>query len=102
LVTRPSRPQLFPYTTLFRSDRVLASAETRHWSFQTTTRPGDPDTQRGRSRHPDHWLPNSALFVRSPVRDGLYHLLSQRRGVPARSEEHTSELQSRGHLVCRL
>src|SRR5207253_9964950 len=37
-----------------------------------------------------------------PAVDRLVVLEAQRRGVLQRSEEHTSELQSRGHLVCRL
>src|SRR5690625_6539282 len=39
---------------------------------------------------------------RGPVQPDLHTRLQQRRVVGARSEEHTSELQSRGHLVCRL
>src|SRR3989442_10042095 len=65
MIRRPPRSTLFPYTTLFRSDR---SASTRGTA-------GPPGSRRRRcSREP---------------------------GGP-RSEEHTSELQSRPHLVCRL
>src|SRR5690625_6115660 len=37
-----------------------------------------------------------------PRKDSLWRLLISSSSGPARSEEHTSELQSRGHLVCRL
>src|SRR5437660_6309797 len=88
LIRRTPRSILFPYTTLFRS-RVAG-----------LRKDAGPDRQprRGRTRR----------LVRDRHgrrRRGLAH----RRGSPrsgeigeTRSEEHTSELQSRGHLVCRL
>src|SRR2546422_4990131 len=72
MIRRPPRSTLFPYTTLFRSKVYLLSA----WP-QTI---GGRDLDRG-----------AAAAV------GL--LLG---GGVLRSEEHTSELQSRLHLVCRL
>src|SRR5438045_7008566 len=76
---RPPRSTLFPYTTLFRSD------------FATTSRPEVSRSSRwtmpGRSGSPPA-APRAASACDSvPV---------------ARSEEHTSELQSLRHLVCRL
>src|SRR2546428_9087509 len=74
MIRRPPRSTLFPYTTLFRSRRVP-----RQWSHL-----GHPNNdrasgdRRGVTNHQD---------------------ASLRRG---RSEEHTSELQSRSDLVCRL
>src|SRR5436305_3597127 len=65
-IRRPPRSTLFPYTTLFRSDRTRAGEQ---FLDQTVSRVCKPRT---------------ALKLRS------------------RSEEHTSELQSRPHLVCRL
>src|SRR2546422_4681392 len=72
MIRRPPRSTLFPYTTLFRSV-------------------ADP--------------PLAARFVDVPVDpkdrpEGLDRRANPRR--PDRSEEHTSELQSRLHLVCRL
>src|SRR5437870_12827598 len=72
ILPRPPRSTLFPYTTLFRS------ATLRHPAVGTR---GSP-----RVRH------------REPSR----RQRRRRRGTRVRSEEHTSELQSRGHLVCRL
>src|SRR3712207_8874040 len=85
MIRRPPRSTLLPYTTLFRSWRgVLRSARvgtaggTRRAAGGCQSR--SPGVLRGRARRP-------------------------RRGdsMPgARSEEHTSELQSRQYLVCRL
>src|SRR5258708_22507532 len=79
MIRRPPRSTLFPYTTLFRS--------TPDWSANST----DTDP---RMRRPASWpscrkavtTSNSAVAIPSPLR----------------SEEHTSELQSPDHLVCRL
>src|SRR5437660_8100717 len=75
MIRRPPRSTLFPYTTLFRSLTLGVSL----------------------------------LFVLTYAFSGLYAMkLRMTRGqeigriIVARSEEHTSELQSRGHLVCRL
>src|SRR5690625_6281459 len=69
---RPPRPTPFPYTTLFRSP-----VPRRPWSRHV---PRKPRRAPGRTAN--------SCTARGPS--------------PGRSEEHTSELQSRGHLVCRL
>src|SRR5258708_24443390 len=72
MIRRPPRSTLFPYTTLFRSDG------------------------KGRSR-----LPVTAVALRAhELRHKPY--LASRLPYVSRSEEHTSELQSPDHLVCRL
>src|SRR2546422_2538435 len=75
MIRRPPRSTLFPYTTLFRSDAFEAEEQ-----FDEVRRRlgGDPLDDR-----PKRFL----------------HVLAE---GDARSEEHTSELQSRLHLVCRL
>src|SRR5204863_6977909 len=81
MIRRPPRSTLFPYTTLFRSQAVL--------SAQTEPGPSvelDSSTQIP-SRLPDH-------------ESTAVPLLASRNNL--RSEEHTSELQSRRDLVCRL
>src|SRR2546422_4052249 len=75
MIRRPPRSTLFPYTTLFRSPGRDAA---RH-----AERRGDGVQDR-----------QSALHGGRPGGGG--------GGPQARSEEHTSELQSRLHLVCRL
>src|SRR3712207_8941290 len=89
MIRRPPRSTLFPYTTLFRSRRHSARP-----------RGGDLGGTRVRRRLAAPSLP------RVRVRD--VRLERGARGVGAgargrrRSEEHTSELQSRKYLVCRL
>src|SRR5438105_11836720 len=79
----PSRPPLFPYTTLFRS-RLL-----RQHPHGEVPRRCHPRPAREAGRRRFH------LLIPLP--------LEARRLIPAgRSEEHTSELQSRVDLVCRL
>src|SRR3712207_8397714 len=75
MIRRPPRSTLFPYTTLFRSQ------------------PADERQHRGRPVGRAHLL-----------RRADQRLLRRRRarGLGPRSEEHTSELQSRQYLVCRL
>src|SRR5436305_7564266 len=87
----PPRSTLFPYTTLFRSrgHRVAALPADRAWLEPEQGRAGDAAVRpradvSGRDLRPDH-------LQDRPLPD-----------VPHRSEEHTSELQSRPHLVCRL
>src|SRR5439155_23245988 len=80
ILRRPPRSTLFPYTTLFRS-RVELSASSS--SRARLRRRGCPARARPR-------------VARARLRD------RRGRGRVRRSEEHTSELQSRGHLVCRL
>src|SRR5690349_22215474 len=75
MIRRPPRSTLFPYTTLFRSDVGMAI-----------------DQQR-RTRVLDR--------RRQPL-DGGDHAARVALAQPHRSEEHTSELQSRRDLVCRL
>src|SRR3712207_7221021 len=81
MIRRPPRSTLFPYTTLFRSQEVDQVRQQAH--------------EASRDR---------ALHAGPPVStEGGGSGLLQRavRGGP-RSEEHTSELQSRQYLVCRL
>src|SRR3712207_7368158 len=78
MIRRPPRSTLFPYTTLFRSNleaaaQLVDDESGERLAFDVLS----DDQQRLR---------------------GLHHCLQQRQ----RSEEHTSELQSRQYLVCRL
>src|SRR5687767_15359742 len=83
MIRRPPRSTLFPYTTLFRSERRGA--------FLHHARPARP-----------------SATAQQPPRGRLRGLRPQDRLAghpprnPRRSEEHTSELQSLAYLVCRL
>src|SRR2546429_6714816 len=91
MIRRPPRSTLFPYTTLFRSHRP--------------TRGGDRAARRlQRDQGPNRADRQAARCLRGGSRAaGRRSQLDARGGAGApRSEEHTSELQSRLHLVCRL
>src|SRR2546430_5921128 len=82
MIRRPPRSTLFPYTTLFRSVFL-----------QPTVSVIDPAVQH--------------QFAGAALDGGQRHFGKQRdrivvQGAKARSEEHTSELQSQSNLVCRL
>src|SRR5690349_22934923 len=80
MIRRPPRSTLFPYTTLFRSIHPTSSA--------TTTTSRMSPIESGRIEN-SHTTASTAIPVRTSTRW-------------RRSEEHTSELQSRRDLVCRL
>src|SRR5437870_7591150 len=93
MIRRPPRSTLFPYTTLFRSAHDAPKRYAlAHRPGDKVCAPGPPPQVHFRSDVIRIWLPSEQLSFR----------LISARGEPARSEEHTSELQSRGHLVCRL
>src|SRR3989442_9769077 len=90
MIRRPPRSTLFPYTTLFRSPspcRSLPETVRECWHWQPFLRfvvyPPWPESRR-----------------RSPLRAANSRIPPTPQH--SRSEEHTSELQSRPHLVCRL
>src|SRR3712207_7958066 len=92
MIRRPPRSPLFPYTTLCRSVReplVLLTIDERHLTvpLQWDAVPGRPD-------------PFPHLY--GPLDVGAVVLATPLTRDAARSEEHTSELQSRQYLVCRL
>src|SRR3712207_8780038 len=84
MIRRPPRSTLFPYTTLFRSSSAHAPATTRSTAAVVTSQKSKPLI--------DSAKPNP----KSKVNHG------RTANSRNRSEEHTSELQSRQYLVCRL
>src|SRR3712207_7391022 len=99
MIRRPPRSTLFPYTTLFRSTErlaALAAVATRRAKLPASSftsyagRPGGAESER-------IWRISSA----SASAVAAYARLRS-SCASARSEEHTSELQSRQYLVCRL
>src|SRR3712207_7301428 len=87
MIRRPPRSTLFPYTTLFRSYRARVSQ--RHYVAEQAL-----FTSIVREEHTE-----SLIEVRQRGDGRLVTLIEV---VSPRSEEHTSELQSRQYLVCRL
>src|SRR3712207_6975800 len=85
MIRRPPRSTLFPYTTLFRSSGarivVMTTEVVRNMLY------ADSDLLRD---------------LQYVVMDEVHYLADRFRGPVWGSEEHTSELQSRQYLVCRL
>src|SRR3712207_8780476 len=79
MIRRPPRSTLFPYTTLFRSPEVVL-----HLAAQAGVRYA--------LEHPESYVRNNIVATHTLLEACRRH----------RSEEHTSELQSRQYLVCRL
>src|SRR3712207_7856366 len=79
MIRRPPRSTLFPYTTLFRSSQARRDRGEASEAWRA---------------HPDGRAPAGAAASRDEP--------SAQPAHQARSEEHTSELQSRQYLVCRL
>src|SRR5688572_32341039 len=86
MIRRPPRSTLFPYTTLFRSCRLLALVRLPRCSARGCS------CSEARATRPQ------GLVVCSLRRKATTQLSTAGR----RSEEHTSELQSQSNLVCRL
>src|SRR3712207_7493450 len=88
MIRRPPRSTLFPYTTLFRSPNVLPCSSTPshferfHWPFLRSA--------------------FACGTLRACASSNAIVCSAAERMLDCRSEEHTSELQSRQYLVCRL
>src|SRR3712207_9502640 len=102
MIRRPPRSTLFPYTTLFRSD-VLR----RRWAWFEAQPDLDPDrlvfideTWASTNMARTHGRAPRGERLRAAIPHG--HWLTTTFVAGLRSEEHTSELQSRQYLVCRL
>src|SRR3712207_8606067 len=93
MIRRPPRPTLFPYTTLYRSPEledveipvVEAGAPLAEQHWPGAVQPDREGDQRHRHRRDRQGTEGEGVILRR-----------------LRSEEHTSELQSRQYLVCRL
>src|SRR2546430_7490963 len=83
MIRRPPRSTLFPYTTLFRSSPSSSAREALRWAPEVMA----SSAACGPARRVKRCVPPAALEA---ITSG------------ARSEEHTSELQSQSNLVCRL
>src|SRR5947208_10591383 len=82
MIRRPPRSTLFPYTTLFRSRNIVFSQH-------------NLVTDRSFSEFNVIFCRNVLIYFDRELQDRVHAILQ-------RSEEHTSELQSPDHLVCRL
>src|SRR3712207_9268516 len=90
MIRRPPRSTLFTYTTLFRSDRHAADGGL---------------VQRAADREVERAAAHREIPAVHPIERGgrgVEEYRIERAQLDPRSEEHTSELQSRQYLVCRL
>src|SRR2546425_4781509 len=89
MIRRPPRSTLFPYTTLFRSLRVIDSLQL---------------TDAHKVATPVNWKQGEDVIIVPAVSDEEARAKFPKgwRALKSRSEEHTSELQSLAYLVCRL
>src|SRR3712207_8255255 len=92
MIRRPPRSTLFPYTTLFRSLRLRNPLSTEASNLRTALLPGLLDAAAR----------NRAFGARGGAIFEVGRVFEPKEQPPERSEEHTSELQSRQYLVCRL
>src|SRR5690606_41597910 len=97
--SHPPRSTIFPYTTLFRSFSSVGSA-----SDKEKQKPAETEQPKAPARTVAVVTPPRSMHARAIRISGLTE--ADKRAVLAtrvgRSEEHTSELQSRENLVCRL
>src|SRR5690348_18111683 len=90
MIRRPPRSTLFPYTTLFRSDDKPAAATKKAAPKKSNLAPA---------------LQELVSYIYAEATNALTTTVAAKitaNGIETRSEEHTSELQSPVHLVCRL
>src|SRR5438105_12015478 len=97
MTPRPPRSTLFPYTTLFRSEEGEATTTGEGEGEGVEVLVGAVEVPQAAIRRA------SAIAARRPAGPGMCRrMLTVTRATDLRSEEHTSELQSRVDLVCRL
>src|SRR5947208_8353392 len=87
LIRRPPRSTLFPYTTLFRSGNLFELSE---------------KLRTGSGLAINAIVDGAAAELQELIQFSTYPSVTARYESVSRSEEHTSELQSPDHLVCRL
>src|SRR5690348_18120984 len=101
MIRRPPRSTLFPYTTLFRSGRPRHISNCKiqfqisNWILQF-----ESSALKRRSPPEPQLMPSLQKHLRNTFLAGVF--AAAPIAVTVRSEEHTSELQSPVHLVCRL
>src|SRR3712207_7861525 len=100
MIRRPPRSTLFPYTTLFRSTLggVMTTLIPRNTTIPVRKSEVFSTAADNQTAVDIHVLQGERSLATDNMSLGRFRL----DGIPPRSEEHTSELQSRQYLVCRL
>src|SRR2546430_11604190 len=94
MIRRPPRSTLFPYTTLFRSQKASAGKNIDKWAALGNKR---RNFQAAKEKQTSSVATKRRSMTMGWRREGNHVQRESRR-----SEEHTSELQSQSNLVCRL
>src|SRR3712207_8673163 len=89
MIRRPPRSTLFPYTTLFRSYMEKATFAVHFTPLES-------------GQFMSYGLDEVEFYIQTNQGESMGPLVRIASGGELRSEEHTSELQSRQYLVCRL
>src|SRR2546430_17584856 len=102
MIRRPPRSTLFPYTTLFRSEKALTSEKMgKHNGTDVLTVSFSSNDYVGHAVGPDAPEVRDISRRTDLLLGKLFAAIDKEVGLN-RSEEHTSELQSQSNLVCRL
>src|SRR3712207_7432210 len=101
MIRRPPRSTLFPYTTLFRSDKSVSVLDTA-CAKVAIGQGATPGPIEDATRRIEHWTSEINSLERELVTGAQHDERLNELKELRRSEEHTSELQSRQYLVCRL
>src|SRR3712207_8202405 len=97
MIRRPPRSTLFPYTTLFRSKDIMIICADGLTGIKESINVAFPNTEYQRCIV--HQVRNTLKYVSYKDKK---EFAADLKSIYLRSEEHTSELQSRQYLVCRL
>src|SRR3712207_9074003 len=102
MIRRPPRSTLFPYTTLFRSVVIGKDTRLSGYMMETALISGFTSVGMDVVMVGPVPAPGVAMLPRSMRADLGFMISASHNKFADRSEEHTSELQSRQYLVCRL
>src|SRR3712207_7452180 len=98
MIRRPPRSTLFPYTTLFRSGLKVTGGGQTFPTAEDAAAGGPGDTYGFNAIAEEEGGDGDDTYLAK----GQFNTINRDREATTRSEEHTSELQSRQYLVCRL
>src|SRR3712207_9267578 len=102
MIRRPPRSTLFPYTTLFRSGVPVLNDWLKHRALKNESRFSRTYVVCDGNRVVAYFSISAGAVERSAAPGKMRRNAPDAIPVSVRSEEHTSELQSRQYLVCRL
>src|SRR2546430_17440679 len=102
MIRRPPRSTLFPYTTLFRSEFFMGCASLALLMRDTSLALEMIKRMERTAWKKERAVPNAGLFDKLRVYRATQESGPESGVELARSEEHTSELQSQSNIVCRL